>query len=239
LIVRSIPPVGGLLPVQIAVGPISRRVSLDEQGKVKVVEKSFSLNAEGIRAETTSGASVGVLTPDQAIEAAGSAQAILNALSRVDMVHIPGYEEEPGRAMWALQGCFLPYTLGGPSGRPDPILDVTWLLLACPTIAAATTAKSIAVASSSSMQVSDLVISGGPIGGPETPVVQRRGYIFLPPGNYKAIEVPVEVEDESGGGTEIIVQAWDSAADLEDATVLNPPSTVNPTRQRSRATGSQ
>jgi hypothetical protein len=45
-----------------------------------------------------------------------------------------------------------------------------------------------------------------------TPGMERLGYIFLPPGNYNALEVPIE--DTDTGDIETIVQTWDSAADL-------------------------
>ena len=111
LIARAIPPVGSVLAVQIAVtSPIRAiKASLDAQGKVKVVEyRSLSLDAQGIRADTVSGASVSTLLPDQAIEAAGGAQPLVQALSRVYLVHLAGHDKEPGRAEWAAEAFIMP-----------------------------------------------------------------------------------------------------------------------------------
>jgi tetratricopeptide (TPR) repeat protein len=201
LVVRAIPPVGGVLPVQIAV--------------TNVTTRSLSLDAQGIRADTASGASAGTLSPDQAIEAAGGAQKLAEALSRVYLVHVAGHQKEPGRAAFAAQMCLLPVTQPGmAAGYPPGTLGAAWIFFVCPIIVGGTMAKSLAVASSPSMQVSDVALSsGGLSSGMET-----SGYIFLPTGTYKALELPVK--DTSTGGIETIVHPWDSATDLASTTVV-------------------
>lgn len=189
LIARAIPPVGGVLPVQVAVTNVTLR--------------SLELDARGIRAETASGASVGTLSPDQAIQAAGGAQVLADALSRVYLVHVAGHQEEPGRAALAAQMCAASLQLG-----------VGGLVFVCPIIIAGTAATSLAVASSASLQISDVALPSESLPSG----MERRGYIFLPTGNYRALEMPVE--DSSTGGIETMVQPWDSAADLAGTTVM-------------------
>jgi hypothetical protein len=211
LVARATPPVGGVLPVQIAV--------------TNVTVRSLSLDAQGIRAQAASGTRVATVSPDQAIELAGGAQKLARALSQVYLVHVAGHQKEPGRAESAAEVCLLPFThpQGGSGG-----LATAWILVVCPTVIGGTVAKSLAVASSPSLQVSDVALPGGDL----TPGDEKRGYIFLPLGNYKAIEVPVE--DTSTGGIETIVQPWDSAADLASTTVLKQASAADPgTRQPS------
>ena len=87
-------------------------------------------------------------------------------------------------------------------------------MFGCPIIFGGAAVKSLAVAYSPSLQVSDGALPGGDL----TPGDEKRGYIFLPLGNYGAIEVPVE--DTGTRGIETIVQPWDSAADLASTTVL-------------------
>jgi tetratricopeptide (TPR) repeat protein len=192
LVARAIPPVGGVLPVQIAVTNLTLR--------------SLHLDAQGIRAVTVSGASVGALSPDQAIEAAGGAKNLAEALSRTYLVHVAGREKEPSRAELAASACIEPTVRLGQAGG-------FWLIFVCPIIIGGTAAKSMTVASSPSLQISDVALpnEGLPSG------IERRGYIFLPTGNYKALEVPLK--DTSTGGIETIVQQWNNAADLANTTV--------------------
>lgn len=204
LVARAIPPVGGVLPVQIAI--------------TNVTTKALSLDAQSIRADTPSAASVGTLSPDQAIEAAGGAQKLAEALSRVYVVHVAGHQKEPGRAELAAGACGGGALALGQAG-------FAWIIFVCPIIIGGTVAKSLAVASSPSMQVSDVALPSESLPSG----MERSGYIFLPTGNYKALELPVE--DTSTGGIEIIVLAWDSAADLANTTVMKPSTTDSKDKQ--------
>lgn len=205
LVARAIPPVGTVLPVQVAITNVTLR--------------PLSLDAKGIRAEATSGASVRTLSPEQAIEAAGGANNLAEALARIYVVHVAGREKEPGRAELAAKAC-----IGPTFGLREA--GVFWLMFVCPIIITGTAAKSMAVASSSSMQVSDVALPSGRL----SPGVERRGYIFLPPENYKNLQVPLE--DTSTGGIETIVQPWDSAAELAGTTVFGATSTSSPKREQ-------
>jgi hypothetical protein len=209
LVARATPPVGGVLPVQIAV--------------TNVTVRSLSLDAQGIRAQTTSGTSVATVSPDQAIELAGGAQKLARALSEVYLVHVAGHQKEPSRAQSALAACLAP--LVPPTSFEGPGAGQAaagWIMFVCPIVFGGAAAKSLAVASSPSLQVSDVALPGGDL----TPGDEKRGYIFLPLGNYKAIEVPVE--DTSTDSIETIVQPWDSAADLASTTALKQASAADP-----------
>jgi hypothetical protein len=87
-----------------------------------------------------------------------------------------------------------------------------------------------AVAASPSLQVKDLALQAEQL----MPGVEDWGYIFLPAGHYSAIEAPISL---SAGERQIIVQAWDSAADLgaepksapaDSAAMPAPPSSTAP-----------
>jgi hypothetical protein len=184
LVARAIPSVGNVLPVQIAV--------------TNVTQRNLELDADSIQADTASGTSIGTLSADQAIEAAGGAQKLAEAVSRVYAVHVPGHQQEPGAGESAIRACVQSTALGAGA------------MFVCPIVIGGIVVQRMAVASSPSMQVADVAVSSEtlPTG------MERRGYIFLPVGNYKALEL--RVVDRSSGGVETIVEEWDCAADLAD-----------------------
>ncbi len=198
LIVRAIPPVGKVLPVQIAV--------------TNLMTKPITIQLEQIRAGRADGSTVGVLSPDQAKEEAGGADKLIAALSQVYLVHREGRQKEPTRAQLVAAGCLLPF-----AGRPSATgaeLGAAWIVFVCPIIIVGGVSKSLAVAASSGLQVDDISLNGYLESG-----IENQGYIFLPLGEYKTIELPTI--DRNTDGLETIVQPWDSAAQVATETPVN------------------
>ncbi len=167
--------------------------------------KPLTLDPQEIRAERVAGASVAVLSVADTEQAAGSADQLAKSLPRQNLVHVAIHQPPISQAqgeLGASVGClFLPSGAG---------------ILVCPLVWTAVLADRTAVAMSPDLQVKDIALRDGEL----TPGLEAWGYIFLPRANYTGIEVPVKSDM---GGTEIIVQPWDSAADLAAFTQSKPP----------------
>ena len=167
--------------------------------------KPLTLDPQGIQADRALGASVAVLPAADAEQAAGGADQLVKALTRQNLVHVAIHQPPVSQAqdeLGASVGClFLPGGAG---------------ILVCPLMWTVALADRTAVAVSPDMQVKDIALRDGEL----TPGLEAWGYVFLPRANYTGIEVPVKSDM---GGTEIIAQPWDSAADLTASNQSAPP----------------
>jgi hypothetical protein len=201
-VARALPPIGNVLPIQLAV--------------TNLTLKPLTLDPQGIQADRALGGSVAVLSAADAEQAAGSADQLAKSLPRQNLVHVAIHQPPISQAQGELAasvGCLLL-----PSGAG---------ILVCPLVWTAVLADRTAVAVSPDLQIKEVALRDGDL----TPGLEAWGYIFLPRANYTGIEVPVKSDL---GGTEIIVQPWDSAADLA-AFTQSEPSTEAPVLRNGQA----
>jgi hypothetical protein len=188
---RATPPIGSVLPVQLAV--------------TNMTTKGMTLKPLEIQGDLRSGTSMKVLTIDEAIQAAGGAQQLSKTLPRANLVHSAIHQSSiPAASASGVAAICLDSMKGGGGGGPGA---GALFLLVCGGAATVAVAYRGVVAASPALQVKDLALEGGSL----APGIEDWGYVFLPAGDYAGIEVPIELDT---GQTEIIVQAWKSAADL-------------------------
>lgn len=193
IVMRANPPVGKVLPVQMAIlNPTINRLSLD---------------SKNIRGIPDTGGSVATLSLEAAKQEAGGGSELVDQIAHSERLHVASYAHEPERAEMVAQGCLLPFTT--PGGSPQ--FGAAWIMFVCPVLIVGAAGLATASTVSSSIGVSDVALSSGAL----PPSAGVSGYIFLPSRKYVALEIPVK--DEETGGLITVVQPWRSADDLAQA----------------------
>jgi hypothetical protein len=168
--------------------------------------KSFSLDAEQIRVISNDGISFPVIPLIQAEQGAGGADRLAAALPDLNPVQAqpPSPPESPGSMM--VDFCFGPLKRLSPEGAQ---FGAGWLMFICPTFAIAVLVSMAIPKTNKPAPIpahnlnADLLPNGDLPPGRDI-----RGYIFLRPGHYTAVEVPIIYSDS--GFTTTIVQQWES-----------------------------
>jgi len=187
---KTLSPVGNTMPVLVTVANITL--------------KSLSLRADKISATLTTGESVPVIPLPQAEQAAGGVDRLATALPNLNPVYVPPPAPPESAGQGIAEFCFGPLA-NLSSGEEE--FGAAWLMFICPAFAGAFLVYSAMPKSNKPPPIAardlnaDLLPNGDLPSGRDI-----RGYIFLPPGNYQTIEVPIT--DSASGFTTTVVEQW-------------------------------